>query len=439
MFAVPYPSRAIFVCAALCAVPVLRAQDVPPPMDQQYSTGAADDLRQLGQIPDAAQVAIPGCGIAPALPCPEDNGQNVTPNQQAGKTAESAGQALETVSTVMTVPEVLTKVGAYTAAAPMAGTVISNSLTAVDVAATGAKVYADLQRGDSNAATLDVAQKATELAVKSWVVGGAEWAGTALCAPAGPVAATCGEAVGLVAEGGVALGSLIQKLPCGQGTVQDCVTDAEVSVYLSAKSLLPSDQSPASSTVADPIPRPDPSSVPDPNPGPTPAPAPAPTPASTPDPAADPAATAQATAVRLQTPLADLDVQTDQTASALDAPDTGSSSSIRQDVENTFDQLSAQNEEAASAAAAQQAADSQASQSAQSDSTGLAILTGISLGLQQSAAVSQKQAAPASSGTPSASAIPAGWEACTCPAQHASIGRYINGTLYHPVGPKCNP
>lgn len=33
--------------------------------------------------------------------------------------------------------------------------------------------------------------------------------------------------------------------------------------------------------------------------------------------------------------------------------------------------------------------------------------------------------------------VPAGWIRCTCPAAHQSLGRYINGALYHPNGYSC--
>jgi hypothetical protein len=43
-----------------------------------------------------------------------------------------------------------------------------------------------------------------------------------------------------------------------------------------------------------------------------------------------------------------------------------------------------------------------------------------------------------SSGTPSQGpSIPVGFEKCTCPAQHASIGIWIDGSLYHAAGIHC--
>lgn len=36
-----------------------------------------------------------------------------------------------------------------------------------------------------------------------------------------------------------------------------------------------------------------------------------------------------------------------------------------------------------------------------------------------------------------AETVPAGWQACTCPAQHTAYGRVIKGVRYHPPGPVC--
>jgi hypothetical protein len=33
--------------------------------------------------------------------------------------------------------------------------------------------------------------------------------------------------------------------------------------------------------------------------------------------------------------------------------------------------------------------------------------------------------------------IPAGWVACTCPGLHRSVGRVVNGILYHAPNMNC--
>jgi hypothetical protein len=116
-------------------------------------------------------------------------------------------------------------------------------------------------------------------------------------------------------------------------------------------------------------------------------------------------------------------------------------SGMRQQMENSFDQTSAQNA-AAAADEAQQLADAQAAQPSGPDSGMSDFLAGISAGLANSAATLQSRApqgtaAPTASATAS-TAIPSGWVACDCPAQHASLGRFINGQLYHPPSPKCH-
>jgi hypothetical protein len=105
-------------------------------------------------------------------------------------------------------------------------------------------------------------------------------------------------------------------------------------------------------------------------------------------------------------------------------------------MESSFDQTSDQND--AAAIQAQQAADTQTAQSSNSDSGIMDFLAALSIGLNSSATLQQSQRpqtpAPA---PPALSPIPPGWLACTCPSQHASVGRMINGTLYHAPGPMC--
>jgi hypothetical protein len=113
--------------------------------------------------------------------------------------------------------------------------------------------------------------------------------------------------------------------------------------------------------------------------------------------------------------------------------------SKRQDMEQEFDDTATSND-AAAEAAAKQAADAQANQSSNSDPSILDFLAALSAGLNGAATLQQSQhpqTATAPSSQPSSPAIPTGWVACTCPNQHASMGRVIGGILYHPEGPQC--
>ena len=112
--------------------------------------------------------------------------------------------------------------------------------------------------------------------------------------------------------------------------------------------------------------------------------------------------------------------------------------SDRKNMEQEFDDTAASND-AAAEAAAKQAADAQ-SNSSNSDPGILDFLAALSVGLSSTSTLQQSQhpqTAPQVSSQPTLPAIPAGWVACTCPNQHASIGRMIGGTLYHPQGPQC--
>jgi hypothetical protein len=111
-------------------------------------------------------------------------------------------------------------------------------------------------------------------------------------------------------------------------------------------------------------------------------------------------------------------------------------SGARQDMENSFAQTNDQND-AAAAQAAQQAPDAQAALSSQSDSGILDFLGALSAGLNSAAPLQQSQHPQTSPLLPASGHIPAGWVECTCPSQHTSIGRMINGALYHPEGPQC--
>jgi hypothetical protein len=115
------------------------------------------------------------------------------------------------------------------------------------------------------------------------------------------------------------------------------------------------------------------------------------------------------------------------------APDSN-----RKSMEQEFDDTATSNDAAAEAAAQQAAANAQANQSSQSDSGVMDFLTALQVGLNSAATLQQSQHPQSTAPTtPALSPIPAGWEACDCPNQHASIGRMINGTLYHAVGPQC--
>jgi hypothetical protein len=117
------------------------------------------------------------------------------------------------------------------------------------------------------------------------------------------------------------------------------------------------------------------------------------------------------------------------------APDSN-----RESMEREFDDTATSNDAAAEAAAQQAAANAQANQSSQSDPAVMDFLAALSVGLNSAATLQQSphpQSAPAPSSQTTASAIPPGWEACTCPNQHASVGRMISGTLYHAPGPQC--
>jgi hypothetical protein len=79
----------------------------------------------------------------------------------------------------------------------------------------------------------------------------------------------------------------------------------------------------------------------------------------------------------------------------------------------------------------------QANQSSQADSGVLDFLAALQVGLNSSATLQQSQRPRQQPPVVATSAMPPGWVDCTCPSQHASMGRMINSALYHPEGPHC--
>jgi hypothetical protein len=122
--------------------------------------------------------------------------------------------------------------------------------------------------------------------------------------------------------------------------------------------------------------------------------------------------------------------------------DDPSADPTRRDLQAQFDQTSAANE--ADAQAAQEAAAQAATPSSTPDSNSN-MLDGLMQGLDMAASLTQSSRPPTLAPTPrstpvplqSTPAIPSGWVPCSCPSQHAGMGQYFAGTLYHPPGPQC--
>lgn len=191
----------------------------------------------------------------------------------------------------------------------------------------------------------------------------------------GPPGAEVGELVG---QGSTFVGGLIRKLPCGDTNVQGCVTDLEFEAY---DHFIHSPTCDENGVCYDP------------NTGRT-------------------------------------NMQPDPT------PDSNSDARTR--MEGEFNQTQAEN--AAASQAASSGAEVDSSGSGQDVLDLLALSSSLQQGLQSSQPATPARApkpplvsySPAPSNGP-----PAGWVACTCPSQHASMGRFFGSQLYHPEGPKC--
>jgi hypothetical protein len=371
-------SSALLICFSLTTTagltaPVYAGDDVPAPPTQPVLQCEFVDGLHCSAQPTGLANSVPPPAAAPTF----------NNSESAKKTAEGLEQATSVVDTTMT-GVMLTGQAAATAVQDAdALKALGSSESVIGGVTKGASAAAQLyngyqQEGQSGLYRAEAQVITNQVAENAIVNGSAAVGGTFF----GPPGAEAGELVG---KGSVFVGGLIKQLPCGNTNVDGCVTDWE---HDAVNSLVPGFDCKVMGVCIN-----QPSVAP---------------------------------------PSASASNGSDDDTS----PDASAS---RTQMEGEFADVDAQNTAAAQQAAADQAAQAQAAQDGSPDSGSADMLAAIMLGITQGLATLPARATPNSSAPlpPAAAGPPPGWVECTCPAQHAGLGRYLNGALWHPEGPQC--
>jgi hypothetical protein len=253
-------------------------------------------------------------------------------------------------------------------------------------AAATAQVYREHATEGVGGAAWESTQVITDLGAELLVVQGSALAGEAFFGPPG---ADAGEMVG---KGSMYVGSLIRKVPCSQTNVEACVLDLKHGMYDHWRSSPQCD---------------------------------------------DNASCYEAATSRTNVePPQYVDPALSQSVAGSKTPTNDSGPNRqRMESESEFHQIAGENQAPAALSPAQAEADTTSAPSPQAPSVGFDWSAFGTL-------ISNRSAAPAGAASASASSrntptILAGWVPCDCSAKHSASGRWLNGVLYRPEGPRC--